>query len=66
VIRLRLPDSGLDRREPELTTLVRQLVSAFDTCLAPWENDVHAGHEAVGRAARQACPRLFFYGCGHH
>ena len=60
-IRLRLPDSELDRREPELTTLVRQLVSGFDTCLASWENDVHADHEAVGRAARQACPRLFFY-----
>jgi LmbE family N-acetylglucosaminyl deacetylase len=61
VIRLRLPDSRLDRREPELTTLVHQLVIGFDVCLAPWENDVHADHEAVGRAARQTCPRLFFY-----
>jgi LmbE family N-acetylglucosaminyl deacetylase len=61
VIRLRLPDSGLDRREPELTTLMRPLVAGFDTCLASWENDVHADHETVGRAARQACPNLFFY-----
>jgi LmbE family N-acetylglucosaminyl deacetylase len=61
VIRLQLPDSGLGRREPELTTLVRPLVTGFDACLAPWENDVHADHEAVGRAARQACGRLFFY-----
>jgi LmbE family N-acetylglucosaminyl deacetylase len=61
VIRLKLPDSRLCRREPELTTLVHQLVKGFDVCLAPWENDVHADHEAVGRAARQACPRLFFY-----
>ena len=61
VIRLKLPDSQLDRREPELATLVHQLVNGFDSCLAPWENDVHGDHEAVGRAARQACPRLFFY-----
>jgi LmbE family N-acetylglucosaminyl deacetylase len=61
VIRLRLPDSGLDHREPVLTTLVRPLLAGFDACLAPWENDVHADHEAVGRAARRAAPRLFFY-----
>ena len=61
VIRLRLPDAGLGRREPELATLVGPLVTGFGACLAPWENDVHADHEAVGRAARQACPRLFFY-----
>jgi LmbE family N-acetylglucosaminyl deacetylase len=61
VIRLKLPDSRLRRREPELTTAVRQLVAGFEACLAPWENDVHPDHEAVGRAARQACPRLFFY-----
>lgn len=61
VIRLRLPDSRREAWEPELTTVVRQLVAGFDVCLAPWENDVHADHEAVGRAARQACPRLFFY-----
>ena len=61
VIRLRLPDAGLGRREPELTTLVGPLVTGFGACLAPWENDVHADHETVGRAARQACPRLFFY-----
>jgi LmbE family N-acetylglucosaminyl deacetylase len=61
VVRLRLPDSGLDRREPELTVQLRQLTAGFDACLAPWDNDVHADHEAVGRAARRACPRLFFY-----
>jgi LmbE family N-acetylglucosaminyl deacetylase len=61
VVRLSLPDSGLDRLEPELTVLLRQLAAGFDACLAPWENDVHADHEVVGRAARQASPRLFFY-----
>ena len=61
VIRLSLPDSRLNRFEPELTVLLCQLTAGFDVCLAPWENDVHADHEAVGRAARLACPRLFFY-----
>jgi LmbE family N-acetylglucosaminyl deacetylase len=61
VIRLGLPDSRLARREPEITALVRPLVTGFDVCLAPWENDVHADHEAVGRAAAHACPRLLFY-----
>jgi LmbE family N-acetylglucosaminyl deacetylase len=61
VIRLGLPDSRLDRLEPELAVLLCQLVSDVDACLAPWESDVHADHEAVGRAARRACPRLFFY-----
>lgn len=61
VVRLRLPDSRLDRLEPELTAALCQLAAGFDVCLAPWENDVHADHEAVGRAARRACRRLFFY-----
>jgi len=61
VVRLRMPDSGLDRLEPELTMVLCQLTAGFDACLAPWDNDVHADHEAVGRAARRACPRLFFY-----
>jgi len=61
VIRLRLPDSRLGAWEPELTKLVRPLVAGFDACLAPWENDVHTDHEAVGRAARQVCPHLFYY-----
>jgi LmbE family N-acetylglucosaminyl deacetylase len=61
VVRLSLPDSGLERLEPELTMLLRKLAAGFGACLAPWENDVHADHEAVGRAARRACRRLFFY-----
>ena len=61
VVRLSLPDSGLYRLEPELTVLLSQLAAGFDACLAPWERDAHADHEAVGRAARRACPRLFFY-----
>jgi LmbE family N-acetylglucosaminyl deacetylase len=48
-VRLGLPDSGV--REDELARLLPPLVAGFDACLAPWENDVHRDHEAVGRAA---------------
>jgi LmbE family N-acetylglucosaminyl deacetylase len=61
VTRLRLPDAGLADREDEITFLLRRIVAGFDVCLAPWEKDVHADHEAVGRAARRASPRTIFY-----
>jgi LmbE family N-acetylglucosaminyl deacetylase len=53
VVRLGLPDSGLSDRESEIAARLRGLVTGFDACLAPWAGDVHADHEAVGRAARQ-------------
>jgi LmbE family N-acetylglucosaminyl deacetylase len=61
VIRLGLPDSGLSRRDDELTAGLRDLVAGFDVCLAPWERDVHADHEAVGRAARWLGGMTYFY-----
>src|ERR1700760_4290084 len=36
VIRLRLPDSGLAKREDELTAALAPLVAGFDLRLAPW------------------------------
>jgi LmbE family N-acetylglucosaminyl deacetylase len=54
VIRLRLPDTGLASHEDELSGLLRELCAGFAVCLAPWEEDAHADHEAAGRAARQA------------
>jgi LmbE family N-acetylglucosaminyl deacetylase len=53
-IRLGLPDSGLSAREEELTGLLRRYCAGFQVCLAPWEQDAHADHEAAGRAARRA------------
>ena len=32
-----------------------ELVTGFATCLAPWDGDLHADHEAAGRAAYDAC-----------
>ncbi|MFL6055481.1 MAG: PIG-L deacetylase family protein [Actinoallomurus sp.] len=49
VVRLGMPDTGV--RDGELARLLPDLVDGFDVCLAPWEKDVHADHEAAGRAA---------------
>ena len=54
VIRLRLPDTAVAAHEEELRGLLRELCAGFEVCLAPWEGDAHADHEATGRAARQA------------
>ena len=54
VIRLHLPDTGLGDREDELASRLRELCAGFEVCLAPWEADAHADHEAAGRAARRA------------
>ncbi len=54
VIRLRFPDTGLAARENELTAVLREQCAGFGVCLAPWEADAHADHEAAGRAARRA------------
>ena len=54
VIRLRFPDTGLAACEDELSARLRELCAGFAVCLAPWEADAHADHEAAGRAARRA------------
>jgi LmbE family N-acetylglucosaminyl deacetylase len=52
VVRLGLPDTGVGLHEEELVRLLTTELSAgFDVCLAPWRGDVHADHEAAGRAA---------------
>jgi LmbE family N-acetylglucosaminyl deacetylase len=54
VVRLRFPDTAVAAREDELSARLRELCAGFDVCLAPWDNDAHADHEAAGRAARRA------------
>ena len=54
VVRLRLPDTGLGDREHELSDILSKQCAGFEVCLAPWEGDAHADHEAAGRAARRA------------
>jgi LmbE family N-acetylglucosaminyl deacetylase len=54
VIRLRFPDTGLAAREEELAAALGEQCAGFGVCLAPWEADAHADHEAAGRAAWRA------------
>ena len=61
VIRLRLPDTGLTTCEDELAALLRELCAGFAVCLAPWEADAHADHEAAGRAARRTGQQVLSY-----
>lgn len=51
IVRLRLPDTGVARHEQELADQLAELSAGFDMIAAPWSEDVHADHEATGRAA---------------
>ena len=51
VVRLGLPDTGVGQHEEELVRRLGGLARDVDLCLAPWSGDVHADHEAAGRAA---------------
>jgi LmbE family N-acetylglucosaminyl deacetylase len=61
VVRLGLPDTGLSAAEGELTDRLADLCAGFEVCLAPWENDAHADHEAAGRAAARVHDRVLRY-----
>jgi LmbE family N-acetylglucosaminyl deacetylase len=61
VIRLRFPDTRVADREEELSAILGELCAGFGACLAPWEGDGHADHEAAGRAARRAVPDVLAY-----
>jgi LmbE family N-acetylglucosaminyl deacetylase len=61
VIRLGFPDTRVAAREDTLAARMRALAADCDAVLAPWARDVHADHEAVGRAAWRASPVTFWY-----
>jgi LmbE family N-acetylglucosaminyl deacetylase len=61
VIRLRFADTKVADREEELAAILGELCAGFGACLAPWEGDGHADHEAAGRAARRAVPDALAY-----
>jgi LmbE family N-acetylglucosaminyl deacetylase len=54
VVRLRFPDTGLAACEEQLSAMLAEQCAGLGVCLAPWEADAHADHEAAGRAARRA------------
>lgn len=53
--RLHLKDGAVGRDEAFLVNHLRQLLEPDDLLLTTWRGDGHADHEAVGRAAAQAC-----------
>ena len=61
VIRLGFPDTRVAAREDALAARLRDLAADCDAVLAPWDQDLHADHEAVGRAARRASPLTYWY-----
>ncbi len=54
---LGLPDGGVTAREDELTQAVASQLVVGDVVLAPWVQDGHPDHEAVGRAALAAAEK---------
>lgn len=53
--RLHLKDGAVPRDEAFLVNHLGQLLKTDDLLLTTWRGDGHADHEAVGRAAAQAC-----------
>ena len=54
VQRLRFPDGGVEAHIDALEAALRPLLQPGDLVLAPWEQDGHPDHDAVGRAALAA------------
>ncbi|MCD0486221.1 PIG-L family deacetylase [Streptacidiphilus sp. ASG 303] len=54
VVPLGLPDTQVARHEAALAERLAGLMAGFDAVAAPWSGDVHADHEAAGRAAAAA------------
>lgn len=50
-------DGDVAERENELVERICALADPMTTIVAPWTSDVHADHEAVGRAAAVAASR---------
>ncbi|WP_336048426.1 PIG-L deacetylase family protein [Streptomyces sp. CA2R101] len=54
IIRLHVPDTEVARHEDRVATALAEIMAGTTLCAAPWAGDVHADHEAVGRAALTA------------
>lgn len=61
VVRLGFPDTGLGRVESDVESALREACRGFEVCLAPWDVDAHADHEAAGRASRRASRHVLSY-----
>jgi LmbE family N-acetylglucosaminyl deacetylase len=54
IIRLHVPDTEVAGHEDHVATVLTGVLAGAALCAAPWTGDVHADHEAAGRAARTA------------
>ncbi|MCM2422759.1 PIG-L deacetylase family protein [Streptomyces sp. RKAG293] len=54
VIRLGVPDTDVAGHEVPLAAKLTGLLRGAALCVAPWTGDLHADHEAAGRAALRA------------
>ncbi|MCM2424941.1 PIG-L deacetylase family protein [Streptomyces sp. RKAG337] len=54
VIRLGIPDTDVAGHEVLLAAELTDILSGAALCVAPWTGDLHADHEAAGRAALRA------------
>lgn len=54
--RLQMPDTGVDAHEAQLARELGAVLreAGASLCVAPWTGDLHADHEAAGRAAAVA------------
>ncbi|MFE9249099.1 PIG-L deacetylase family protein [Streptomyces sp. NPDC007088] len=59
VHRAGIPDTAVAAHEDRLTDVLSALLRTTGAalCLAPWDGDLHADHEAAGRAATRAARR---------
>ncbi|MCE4941524.1 PIG-L deacetylase family protein [Streptomyces noursei] len=57
VERLRIPDTRVDPHQGTVARAIAGLLREVEAarCVAPWVGDLHADHEAAGRAAVDAC-----------
>ncbi len=55
IVRLALPDGGVDGHREELVACLRGLLGPDVLCVAPWQRDGHPDHDATGAAAATAC-----------
>ncbi|GGN43257.1 acetylglucosaminylphosphatidylinositol deacetylase [Streptomyces kronopolitis] len=54
VIRLHVPDTDVAAHEDQVAAALTETLAGAVLCAAPWTGDIHADHEAAGRAARTA------------
>ncbi|MFJ6752088.1 PIG-L deacetylase family protein [Streptomyces sp. NPDC091266] len=54
IIRLRVPDTEVVAHEEQVTAALADVMAGAVLCAAPWTGDIHADHEAAGRAALAA------------